>query len=101
MHEVTSAAIAIDQEPDVKVINLTGEGPKAFAAGADIKEMAEKSYSEVGHVQEGIILFKKTKQKRKCEGGHVFLGFTGYSRVLPAELQMDTRKGTGCKLPCD
>ncbi|GAB4818518.1 hypothetical protein N2152v2_005564 [Parachlorella kessleri] len=46
MHEVTSAALALDQDPLVKAIILTGEGPKAFAAGADIKEMAPLSYSE-------------------------------------------------------
>ena len=48
MLEVTSAALALDQDPLVKAIILTGEGPKAFAAGADIKEMAPLSYSEVG-----------------------------------------------------
>ena len=47
MVEVTSAALALDQDPLVKAIILTGEGPKAFAAGADIKEMAPLSYSEV------------------------------------------------------
>ncbi|GAB3056756.1 enoyl-CoA hydratase [Sediminivirga luteola] len=44
--ELTSAAEAFDADPEVRVIVITGN-EKAFAAGADIKEMAEKSYAEV------------------------------------------------------
>ncbi len=40
MHEVTSAAAELDADPGVGAIILTGS-EKAFAAGADIKEMAE------------------------------------------------------------
>lgn len=47
MTELTQAALALDHDPRVKAMIVTGEGPKAFAAGADIKEMAEQPYSQV------------------------------------------------------
>ncbi|MCV7191981.1 enoyl-CoA hydratase [Mycolicibacterium brumae] len=46
MHEVTAAAKEFDDDPDIGAIVLTGS-EKAFAAGADIKEMAELSFAEV------------------------------------------------------
>jgi enoyl-CoA hydratase len=46
MHAVVEAAQAWDADPRVRAIVLTGSA-KAFAAGADIKEMASKSYAEV------------------------------------------------------
>ncbi|WP_129660904.1 enoyl-CoA hydratase [Rothia halotolerans] len=46
MHAVVEAAQAWDADPRVRAIVLTGSA-KAFAAGADIKEMADKSYAEV------------------------------------------------------
>ena len=41
------AAHALDKRPDVKAIIVTGDGRKAFAAGADIMEMADQTYDEV------------------------------------------------------
>ena len=49
MEEIVSAARALDQDPQVKALIITGEGSKAFAAGADIKEMASHEYSEVSN----------------------------------------------------
>lgn len=50
MEELVSACLYLDrQHPEAKVLVLTGAGDKAFAAGADIKEMATVSYAEVGH----------------------------------------------------
>ncbi|MCP3426709.1 enoyl-CoA hydratase [Rothia sp. AR01] len=46
MHAVVDTAEAWDADPEVRAIVLTGSA-KAFAAGADIKEMAAKSYPEV------------------------------------------------------
>ncbi len=46
MHEVTTAAAEFDSDPGIGAIIITGSA-KAFAAGADIKEMAELSFSEV------------------------------------------------------
>ncbi|MBU3706384.1 MAG: enoyl-CoA hydratase [Mycobacterium sp.] len=47
MHEVTSAAAEFDADAGIGAIIITGAGEKAFAAGADIKEMSELSFSEV------------------------------------------------------
>ncbi|MEX5632795.1 enoyl-CoA hydratase [Parafrankia sp. FMc2] len=46
MHEVTTAATALDRDRSVGAIVLTGSA-KAFAAGADIKEMQHQSFSDV------------------------------------------------------
>ncbi len=47
MAEVTTAAADLDADPGIGAIIITGAGGKAFAAGADIKEMASLSFSEV------------------------------------------------------
>jgi enoyl-CoA hydratase len=46
MHEVTGAVAALDSDPEVGAIVITGSA-KAFAAGADIKEMAQQSFSDI------------------------------------------------------
>lgn len=46
MTEVTTAAAELDSDPSVGAIIVTGS-EKAFAAGADIKEMAELSFADV------------------------------------------------------
>lgn len=46
MEEVVSAAVSFDADPQIGAILLAGS-QKAFAAGADIKEMAEQSYMDM------------------------------------------------------
>ena len=46
MNEVTAAAAEFDNDPGIGAIVLTGS-EKAFAAGADIKEMADLSFADV------------------------------------------------------
>jgi enoyl-CoA hydratase len=46
MVDVTTAAAELDADPGIGAIVITGSA-KAFAAGADIKEMASLSFSEV------------------------------------------------------
>ncbi|QOC92337.1 enoyl-CoA hydratase [Micromonospora craniellae] len=46
MRDLTAAAATLDAEPAVKAIIITGSAT-AFAAGADIKEMADRTYSEM------------------------------------------------------
>ena len=46
MHEVTTAAAEFDNDPGIGAIVITGN-EKAFAAGADIKEMSELSFGDV------------------------------------------------------
>lgn len=43
--EIGDAAVELDEDPNVRAIVVTG-GPKVFAAGADIKQMAEYSAME-------------------------------------------------------
>eukprot|EP00320_Phaeocystis_rex_P003347 CAMPEP_0119060744 /NCGR_PEP_ID=MMETSP1178-20130426/4670_1 /TAXON_ID=33656 /ORGANISM="unid sp, Strain CCMP2000" /LENGTH=283 /DNA_ID=CAMNT_0007041879 /DNA_START=29 /DNA_END=880 /DNA_ORIENTATION=+ len=45
--ELVAAAMKFDADPEVSAIVVTGSGKKAFAAGADIKTMADKSYMEM------------------------------------------------------
>jgi len=47
MREVTTAAAEFDADPGIGAIIITGAGGTAFAAGADIQEMAGLSFSEV------------------------------------------------------
>ncbi|NLU70077.1 enoyl-CoA hydratase [Streptomyces sp. HNM0574] len=46
MHEVVDAAGSLDRDPEIGCLVLTGSR-KAFAAGADIKEMRPHSYMDV------------------------------------------------------
>jgi enoyl-CoA hydratase len=46
LDELTAACAALDRDPGVGCIVLTGS-ERAFAAGADIKEMAPRSYAEM------------------------------------------------------
>ena len=46
MNEVTGALAAFDNDPSIGCIILTGS-ERAFAAGADIKEMAEQDYTSM------------------------------------------------------
>lgn len=43
LYELGAALSQLDDEPEVKVVILTGAGEKAFVAGADIKEMCGMS----------------------------------------------------------
>jgi enoyl-CoA hydratase len=43
--ELTRALVGFDADPDIAAVVLTGSD-KAFAAGADIKEMADKDFAE-------------------------------------------------------
>ena len=43
IHELDEAFAALESDPDVRGILLTGAGTKAFVAGADISELAEQS----------------------------------------------------------
>ena len=44
--EIAAAALEVDADPEIRAVVLYG-GEKVFAAGADIKEMAEASFAQV------------------------------------------------------
>ena len=44
--EIAAAALEVDADPEVRAVVLYG-GEKVFAAGADIKEMAEASFAQI------------------------------------------------------
>lgn len=46
MREITQVAKDADKNPDIAALVITGSG-RAFAAGADIKEMADKSFTDM------------------------------------------------------
>ncbi|MGV2984197.1 enoyl-CoA hydratase-related protein [Microbacterium sp. AGC85] len=46
IREIVAASIAFDDDPEIGAIIITGSA-KAFAAGADIKEMADKGYADM------------------------------------------------------
>ncbi|MCK5636646.1 MAG: enoyl-CoA hydratase/isomerase family protein, partial [Thermoplasmatales archaeon] len=59
LNELSKAIDELNKDKKIKVVILTGEGDKAFIAGADIKQMANltpleaKEFSELGH---GVLL---------------------------------------------
>ncbi|MBI4366243.1 MAG: enoyl-CoA hydratase/isomerase family protein [Deltaproteobacteria bacterium] len=46
MREIIAAARECENNPEIKVVVITGSGEKAFAAGADIKAMATMGFAE-------------------------------------------------------
>jgi enoyl-CoA hydratase len=61
--ELGQALTAFDQDPRIGAIVITGS-EKAFAAGADIKEMASKSYMEA-YLGEFLASWDRVAQQRK------------------------------------
>ena len=45
--ELAAFLDTVEQDDSVRCLILTGSGPKAFAAGADIKEMADQTYAQM------------------------------------------------------
>ena len=52
MRDLTAAASAADSDPGVRAIVVTGAGGRAFAAGADVKELAGVTHDEVRNSEE-------------------------------------------------
>lgn len=54
--QLVGTALKLDRDNTVKVIILTGQGDKAFAAGADVKELAGHSYSSVRRITAACLM---------------------------------------------
>ena len=80
--ELTEALKAYDANPDIAAIVLTGSD-KAFAAGADIKEMASKDYIEAS-VSDFIAPWQAITQAKKP----VIAAVAGYALGGGCELAM-------------
>ena len=63
MKELVDAVVALDEDSDVGCLVITG-GERAFAAGADIKEMAESSTVEMLY-NDRISLWDKLRNAKK------------------------------------
>jgi len=63
IRELSEALTAFDQDPKIGAVVITGS-EKAFAAGADIKEMATKSYMEA-YLGDFIASWDRVAQQRK------------------------------------
>ena len=63
MHGLLEAAAAFDADENIGCIVITGAGEKSFVAGADIKEMADKSYMDMfkADIQSGWERFAATR----------------------------------------
>lgn len=64
MRDLIAAAAEFDAEDKVGCILITGAGDKAFVAGGDIKEMADKSYMDMfmADIQAGWERFAATRK---------------------------------------
>lgn len=64
MRELIEAAAGFDADDKIGCILITGAGDKAFVAGADIKEMADKSYMDMfmADIQAGWERFAATRK---------------------------------------
>lgn len=64
MKSLMEAVSALDQDDNIGCMVITGAGEKAFVAGADIKEMADKSYTDMylADIQSGWETFAATRK---------------------------------------
>jgi enoyl-CoA hydratase/3-hydroxyacyl-CoA dehydrogenase len=80
-----NATRAAAMDKDVRVIVVTGEGQKAFIAGADIKEMSTKSVAEARHFTE---LGQRAIRELELVGKPVIAAVNGFAFGGGLELAM-------------
>jgi enoyl-CoA hydratase/carnithine racemase len=74
--EITAAAARVSADPAIRAVVLYG-GPKVFAAGADVKEMADLSYTAVAGVHSRLL--QDSFAAVAAVGKPVIAAITGYA----------------------
>ena len=82
--DLIHATSALDKDPAVKCMVLTGSTPKAFAAGADISEMKDKTFEEVY----GEDMFAEWQEVSRLGGTPIIAAVSGYCLGGGNELAM-------------
>ena len=94
MHEVIDAAFALDRDPGIGCLVITGS-EKAFAAGADIKEMQSKDYMDM-YLGDWVSAWDRLMQVRKpiiaAVAGYAFGGGCELAMLCDILLAADTAK---------
>ena len=85
MTELNDCLAGIETNKDIRVVILTGEGTKAFVAGADIAEMAKLTAAEGRSMS---LLGKKTFQRIETMPQVVIAAVNGYALGGGCELAM-------------
>ena len=82
--DLIHATSALDKDEGVRCMVMTGSTSKAFAAGADISEMKDKTFEEVYSVD----MFAEWQQVSKLGGTPIIAAVSGYCLGGGSELAM-------------
>lgn len=82
--DLIHATRVLDEDETIRCMVLTGSTPKAFAAGADISEMKDKTFEEVYMVD----MFAEWQQVSKLGGTPIIAAVSGYCLGGGSELAM-------------
>ena len=84
MHRFEEIFLALENDPEVRVVVITGAGQKAFVAGADVKEIKEAGDERTNLITKGQKIFSKIRNSSKV----VIAAVNGYALGGGCELAM-------------
>jgi len=82
--DLIHATSVLDKDEDIRCMVLTGSSQKAFAAGADISEMKDKTFEEVYNTD----MFSEWQTVSKLGGTPIIAAVSGYCLGGGSELAM-------------